>query len=89
MHTTYPILRPGRGDNDRRTDHDREQASRLAYRELTTGITVVLKTGHIGLLVGGSARKQTLPKVTAWLASADADGKDGVEADGKDGKDRR
>jgi polyhydroxyalkanoate synthase len=51
--------------------------------------TVVLKTGHIGLLVGGSARKQTLPKVTAWLASADADGKDGAEADGKDGKDRR
>jgi polyhydroxyalkanoate synthase subunit PhaC len=31
--------------------------------------TVALKAGHIGLLVGGSARKQTLPTVTDWLAS--------------------
>jgi Poly(3-hydroxyalkanoate) synthetase len=44
--------------------------------------TVALKAGHIGLLVGGSARKQTLPTVTNWLASlTDSDlAKPGVTA---------
>lgn len=31
--------------------------------------TQPLKAGHVGLLVGGSARKQTLPAVTDWLDS--------------------
>ena len=35
--------------------------------------TLALKAGHIGLLVGGSARKQTLPAVTGWLASVRAE----------------
>ena len=35
--------------------------------------TLALKAGHIGLLVGGSARKQTLPAVTDWLASVRAE----------------
>ncbi|TMD91918.1 MAG: alpha/beta fold hydrolase [Chloroflexi bacterium] len=30
--------------------------------------TVALQAGHIGLLVGGTARKRTLPTVTQWLA---------------------
>ena len=34
--------------------------------------TVALKAGHIGLLVGSSARKQTLPLVTEWLGTATA-----------------
>jgi polyhydroxyalkanoate synthase len=42
--------------------------------------TLVVTAGHIGLLVGGSARKQTLPKVTEWLASVEADGKKGNTA---------
>jgi len=29
--------------------------------------TVALKAGHIGLLVGRTARKQSLPVVTDWL----------------------
>jgi polyhydroxyalkanoate synthase len=29
--------------------------------------TKALKAGHIGLLVGGSAKKQTLPAITDWL----------------------
>jgi polyhydroxyalkanoate synthase len=29
--------------------------------------TKALKAGHIGLLVGSSAKKQTLPAVTGWL----------------------
>jgi polyhydroxyalkanoate synthase len=37
--------------------------------------TLVVRSGHIGLLVGGSARKQTLPKITEWLASVEAEGK--------------
>src|SRR5438067_628661 len=36
--------------------------------------TLVVRSGHIGLLVGGSARKQTLPKITEWLASVEAEG---------------
>ncbi len=35
--------------------------------------TVVLRAGHIGLLVGGSARKQTLPQVTEWLTTVRAE----------------
>lgn len=31
--------------------------------------TVKLRAGHIGLLVGGTSRKQTLPAVTEWLES--------------------
>jgi polyhydroxyalkanoate synthase len=37
--------------------------------------TLVVRSGHIGLLVGGSARKQTLPKITEWLASVEAEAK--------------
>ena len=33
----------------------------------TRADTLALNAGHIGLLVGRSARKQTLPSVTAWL----------------------
>lgn len=33
----------------------------------TDSTAVALKAGHIGLLVGSSARKQTLPTVTGWL----------------------
>jgi polyhydroxyalkanoate synthase len=33
---------------------------------------VALKAGHIGLLVGGSARRQTLPQITEWLAAVAA-----------------
>ena len=36
--------------------------------------TLVVRSGHIGLLVGGSARKQTLPKITEWLASVEGGG---------------
>ncbi len=35
--------------------------------------TLALKAGHIGLLVGSSARKQTLPAVTGWLAARGLD----------------
>ena len=30
--------------------------------------TVAVKAGHIGLLVGGSARRQTLPTIAGWLS---------------------
>lgn len=35
--------------------------------------SVALKAGHIGLLVGGSSRRHTLPAVTDWLATTRAD----------------
>ena len=35
--------------------------------------THALKAGHIGLLVGSSARKQTLPTVTGWLEARGLD----------------
>lgn len=34
--------------------------------------TVALKAGHIGLLVGGTSRRQTLPAVADWLESVAA-----------------
>lgn len=35
----------------------------------TQADALAVEAGHIGLLVGGSARKQTLPKITEWLAT--------------------
>ena len=32
--------------------------------------TIALQAGHIGLLVGGTARKRTLPALTEWLTTA-------------------
>jgi polyhydroxyalkanoate synthase len=37
-----------------------------------TADAIALKAGHIGLLVGGSARKHTLPRLAEWLAAVEA-----------------
>ncbi|NMO02648.1 alpha/beta fold hydrolase [Gordonia sp. TBRC 11910] len=52
------------------TDHVTPPASVAPLTALvgTGGDERVLKAGHVGLLVGGSARKKTVPAIVEWLA---------------------